>query len=227
MIIAIILAGGSGSRIGQEIPKQFIEINGKPILVHTLERFEQHPDIEKYVVVCREGWESVVEDFRPKFGLGKMATIATGGETALQSIRNGVEAANCGEDDILVVHEGVRPLVDTAALDNVINDCKTYGGAISAVPLVEHIAFEGDERTDLRYIPRERAFRTITPQAYKYERVKRAFDILDKTGNGANSSFIGTLMMDIGETVVLSKGSERNIKITDPKDLLYFKMLIG
>lgn len=226
MTIAIIIAGGSGNRVGATVPKQFIEINGKPILAYTLEKFQHHDAIEKIIVVCISGWEDIVEGYREKYTLPKLEKVVTGGATALESIRRGVVAAQGNPGDILIVHDGVRPLVDKESIDNVIKDCQEFGGAISSVPLVEHIVFEGADRTDIRYIPREHAFRTITPQAYRLEKLQHAFDILDSTGKGAGSAFIGTLMMDLGEDVVLSKGSERNIKITDPRDLVYFESLL-
>lgn len=225
MTTAIILAGGSGTRLGAPIPKQFIEVNGKPILIYTLEKFQNHPLIDNIIVVCISGWEEVIEDYKTEYHLHKISTIVTGGETALTSIKKGVEAMAFQDEDIIVVHDGVRPLVDDASISEVIKDCQIYGGAISAVPLVEHVFFVGKERTDLHYIPRENSFRTITPQAYTFAKVKAAYRKAEETGLGQNSSFIGTLMMDVGEKVCLSKGSEKNIKITDTKDVFYFKSL--
>ena len=129
----------------------------------------------------------------------------------------------CKEEDIVIVHDGVRPFVDNDSIDAVITDAQKYGGAISSVPLVEHVVFQGEGRTDLHYIPRESAYRTITPQAYAYKKLMDAFRKSDITGVGKDSPFIGTLMMDLGEKVCLSKGSDKNIKITSPKDLVYFQ----
>lgn len=225
-ITSMILAGGSGTRIGGDIPKQFLEVGGKPILAYTMERFQRHPAIDSMVVVCVDGWEDEVWSIARRHGIGKLSTVVPGGSSALASIRKGAEAIACGDDDMVIVHDGVRPLVDDASIDAVIADCRQYGGAISAVPLIEHVVYVGDERTDVHYIPRENAFRTITPQAYLYGRMMHAFRLSEQTGKGAGSAFIGTLMMDLGEKVVLSKGSEKNIKITEPKDLVYFETML-
>ena len=223
MITAIILAGGSGRRMEREVPKQFIEVLGKPILAYTIERFQQHHSIDQIVVVCVSGWEDYTRDIAVKYNFSKLKTVVPGGDTALSSIKNGVNALPNHDDDIIIIHDGVRPMVDETSIDTVIEDCRQYGGAISSVPLIEHIVYEGDSRTDLKYIPREKAFRTVTPQAYKYRLVIHAFNESERTGIGKDSSFVGTMMMDLGIPVCLSKGSERNIKITNPKDLVYFQ----
>lgn len=223
MNIALIIAGGSGTRMGSVIPKQFIEVEGKPILAYTISRFQKHKSIDRIVVVCMAGWESYVRDFVSRLELSKVDTVISGGETALLSIRNGVEAIGGDPNDIVIVHDSVRPFVDDASIDAVIADAEIYGCAISAIPLIEHIVFQGKSRTDLHYIPRENAFRTVTPHAYKYSKIKEAFRKSDETGIGKDSPFIGTLMMDLGESVCLSNGSDKNIKITSPKDLIYFQ----
>lgn len=222
----MILAGGSGTRIGKAIPKQFLKVGGKPILAYTMERFQNHPAIDSMVVVCVDGWENKVWEIAHAYGIGKLTVVVAGGNSALSSIKKGAEAISCADEDIVIVHDGVRPLVDDASIDAVIADCTRYGGAISAVPLIEHVVYVGGDRTDVHYIPRENAFRTITPQAYRYHKMMHAFRVMEDTGKGAGSAFIGTLMMDLGETVVLSKGSEKNIKITEPKDLVYFETML-
>ena len=226
MITAIILAGGSGLRMEREIPKQFIDVFGKPILAYTIERFEKHPSIDQIVVVCVRGWENYTREMAIRFGFSKLKKVVTGGDSALSSIKIGVNALQCQNEDIIVIHDGVRPLVNALSIDEVIKDCKDYGGAMSSVPLIEHVVYEGSNRTDLHYISREKAFRAVTPQAYKYEILVKAFNKSAEKGIGERSAFIGTLMMDLGEKVCLSKGSEKNIKITDPKDLIYFQTML-
>ena len=223
MNIGLILAGGTGVRMGSSIPKQFIEVGGKSILAYTIEQFEKHRGIDKIVVVCMPEWEEYIWTQARLFGFSKLEKMVSGGESALESIKNGIAALDCAQDDIIVIHDGVRPLVDEASIDAVLEDCRVYGGAISAVPLIEHVVYIGEDRTDLHYIPRENAYRTITPQAYKYGLILKAFKKSEETGIGRNSAFIGTMMLDLGEKVCLSKGNEKNIKITSPKDLVYFQ----
>ena len=209
--------------MGAEIPKQFIEVHGKPILAYTLERFEKHSEIDAIEVVCIQGWEEQVRDYSTKYGITKLKSVVTGGNSALESIKIGVDNLHANDQDIIMIHDGVRPLVDDQTISNVISDCQQYGGAIAAISLVEHIFYMGDNRTDLHYIPRENAFRTVTPQAYRLSKIKSAFKKSEETGAGKDAPFIGILMMDVGEEVCLSKSSDNNIKITDPKDVTFFK----
>ena len=224
MNYALILAGGSGIRMESEIPKQFIQVNGKPILAYTMDRFEKHPGIDTMVVVSISGWEDFIWRMCKELGYRKLSKVVTGGDSALSSIQNGIDALQCHDDDIIVIHDGVRPLVDADSITAVIEDCSQYGCAISSVPLIEHIAYVGKSRTDVHYIPRENAFRTITPQAYRFSVIQDAYRKARE--KGLNSAFIGTLLMDLGEPVCLSKGSEKNIKITNPKDLVFFSTML-
>lgn len=226
MITALILAGGSGQRMESVIPKQFIEIEGKPLLAYTIERFQNHPLVDRIIVASISGWEGFILEFSQKYRFTKLFSVIPGGKTALESIRNGIDAIEGSSGDMVIIHDGVRPLVDEKSITNVIEDCEQWGGAISAVPLIEHVVYTGKVRTDLHYIPRENAFRTVTPQAYKLGNLLRAFEKSDATGVGKNSAFIGTMMMDLEEPVCLSKGSDKNIKITEPKDLVYFKTML-
>ena len=126
MTVAIIIAGGVGSRMGKDIPKQFVKVNGKPVLAYTLESFQNHPMIDAIEVVCIKGWEDEVAGYREKYGIDKLKWIAPGGETGQQSIRNGVFnlESECGKDDIVIVHDGIRPLVDDSVLADVIEKCR-------------------------------------------------------------------------------------------------------
>lgn len=224
MTFSIILAGGSGTRMESVIPKQFIEVNGKPILGYTIERFQNHSSIDAIIIVSISGWKDFILKLAAERGYTKVSSVVEGGDSALASIKKGVESIDCKDDDIIIIHDGVRPLVDSSSIDAVLADCKQYGCAISSVPLIEHIAYVGKSRTDVHYIPRENAFRTITPQAYRYSVIRNAVEKAERLG--LNSAFIGTLMMDLGEPVCLSKGSEKNIKITDPKDLVFFSQMV-
>ncbi|MCR4859329.1 MAG: 2-C-methyl-D-erythritol 4-phosphate cytidylyltransferase, partial [Bacteroidales bacterium] len=119
---AIILAGGKGTRVGATIPKQFIEIKGKPILVYTLEAFERHPLIDQIIVICIEGWEETVRSYSSLYSISKLQLVISGGTSALDSIKRGIKALKCDDNDVLVIHEGVRPLVDEMSINKVLND---------------------------------------------------------------------------------------------------------
>lgn len=125
MNVAIIIAGGVGNRMGAEIPKQFIKIEGKPVLAYTLESFEHHEMIDAIEVVCVEGWENEVWIYVEKYGITKLKWLTKGGKTGQESIRNGVFNLEneLKDNDIVIVHDGIRPLVDPNVLTDVINKC--------------------------------------------------------------------------------------------------------
>ena len=122
MNIAIIIAGGSGQRTGQDIPKQFINVYDKPILIYTLEGFQKHPQIDEIGLVCLDGWHDVVRAYAKQFNIDKLKLIISGGETAQESIREGVYylEGKCSEEDTIIIHDGIRPLVDDSVLSDVI-----------------------------------------------------------------------------------------------------------
>lgn len=228
MNIALIIAGGSGHRMGQDIPKQFISVYDKPILVYTLESFQQHPMVDAIEVVCLDGWQDVVSAYARQFNITKLKWIVTGGRTGQESIRNGVEHLEgiAADEDIVIVHDGIRPLVDASVLTDVIRTCQKYGNAVTSLPYNEQIFIVNpeDETTTKQYIPRETLRRVSTPQAYVYsllrEKYKEAF--AKKIGI-YGSSYTNTMMVELGVTLHFAAGSDKNIKLTTKDDLEWFK----
>ena len=223
--IALIIAGGVGSRMGQDIPKQFINVYDKPVLIYTLEAFQKNPNIDDIYCVCLEGWHDILRVYAKQFGIDKLRDIFSGGETAQESIRNGVMAIKKVKDaDVIVIHDGVRPLVDDVVLSDVIIKCKEFGNAVSSMPYNEQIFVKRDEASTVKYIPRDTLRRVSTPQAYKYKKLvwayKKAFD--ENIGIGA-SSYTNTMMVDLGETLYFAAGSDRNLKLTTKDNLEIFK----
>ena len=229
MNTAIILAGGTGQRLHQEIPKQFINVNDKPLIIYTLEAFQKHPQIDSILVVCIDGWHDILKAYARQNHISKLKWVISGGSTGQESIRNGVFALEneCKEDDIVVIHDGIRPLVDENVLSDVIVKCGIYGNAVTSLPYNEQIFVKKDEETTEQYIPRETLRRVSTPQAYKYGTLlrsyKRAFE--EKIGI-YGSSYTNTMMTDLGETLHFAAGSDKNIKITTQDDLELFKALL-
>lgn len=229
MNTAIILAGGTGQRMHQEIPKQFINVNDKPLIIYTLEAFQKHPQIDSILVVCIDGWHDILKAYARQNHISKLKWVISGGSTGQESIRNGVFALEneCKEDDIVVIHDGICPLVDENVLSDVIVKCGIYGNAVTSLPYNEQIFVKKDEETTEQYIPRETLRRVSTPQAYKYGTLlrsyKRAFE--EKIGI-YGSSYTNTMMTDLGETLHFAAGSDKNIKITTQDDLELFKALL-
>jgi len=226
MTTAIIIAGGSGHRMGLDIPKQFVCVAGKPVLVYTLESFQRHPQIDAIEVVCIDGWQGTVEAYTKQYDIGKLRKIVTGGATGQESIRNGVFAleGECSEDDIVVIHDGIRPLVDESVLSDVIRVCRERGAAVTAMPYNEQIFVADDDYSTTKYIPRETLRRVATPQAYRFGLIDKAYhEAFEKKIGIYGSSYANTMMVELGHRLWFAAGSDKNIKLTTPDDLELFR----
>lgn len=226
MNIAIIIAGGSGHRMGQDIPKQFINVYDKPVLIYTLESFQNHPQIDAIEVICLDGWHDIVWAYANQFNITKLKWIVSGGATGQESIRNGVYNLEdkCTENDIIVIHDGIRPLVDETVLSDVIVKCQLHGNAVSSLPYHEQIFVVDGETSTVKYIPRETIRRVSTPQAYKFGKVNRAYhEAYEKQIGIYGSAYTNTMMVELGERLYFAAGSDKNIKLTTKDDLELFK----
>ena len=228
MNIAVIIAGGSGSRMGQDIPKQFINVYDKPILIYTLEGFQRHPMIDVIEVVCLDGWHDVLWAYAHQFNIDKLKWVVSGGNTGQESIRNGVYNLEGKIDcnDIVIIHDGIRPLVDATVLTDVIQKAKEFGNGVTSLPYNEQIFIVSPEDTNTtkQYIPRETLRRVSTPQAYKFGRLDEAYhEAFEKEIGIHGSSYTNTMMVELGETLHFAAGSDKNIKLTTKDDLEMFK----
>lgn len=224
--VAIIIAGGVGSRMGQDIPKQFIKVDGKPVLFYTLEGFQNHPLIDEIILVCIDGWQDDVRAWAKQYGISKLTDIVTGGASGQESIRNGVFSleGKCNPDDIIVIHDGIRPLVDVPVLEDVIAKCRQYGNAVTSLPYNEQIFVVDDDISTVKYIPRETLRRVSTPQAYRFGKLDECYHRAFAEGIGIyGSSYTNTMMVELGERLYFAAGSDKNIKLTTPDDLELFK----
>ena len=226
MTTAIIIAGGSGHRMGQDIPKQFINVYDKPVIIYTLEGFQKHPLIDAIEVVCIDGWHEVLWAYAKQFGISKLQWIVSGGITGQESIRNGVYnlEGKVSNDDIVIIHDGIRPLVDETVLTDVIQKAQKYGNAISSLPYNEQIFVVDDEFSTTKYIPRETLRRVSTPQAYEFGKLNWAYhEAYEKKIGIYGSSYTNTMMVELGERLYFAAGSDKNIKLTTKDDLDLFK----
>lgn len=228
MNIAIIIAGGSGHRMGQDIPKQFINVYDKPVIVYTLESFQNHPMVDAIEVVCLEGWEQILWAYAKQFNIDKLKWVVAGGNSGQESIRNGVYNLEdkCKEGDIAIIHDGVRPLIDGAILTDVIRTAEKYGNGVTSRPVNEQIFWveKEDESTTNSYIPREQLKIVATPQAYEYSNLDEKYhEAFQKKIGIYGSSYTNTMMVELGETLHFAAGSDRNIKLTTKDNLEIFK----
>ncbi len=228
MVVAIIIAGGSGQRMGQEIPKQFLNVYDKPVLIYTLEGFQRHPQIDIIEVVCLEGWENVLWAYARQYNIEKLKWVVKGGGSGQESIRNGVYNLEdkCSPEDTIVIHDGIRPLVDASVLTDVILKAQEFGNAVTSMPYNEQIFVlsKDDESTTTQYIPRETLRRVSTPQAYQYQLLDDKYhEAFEKKIGITGSSYTNTMMVELGVRLHFAAGSDKNIKLTTKDDLEMFK----
>lgn len=223
----ILLAGGVGKRMDSEIPKQFLEVKGKPIIVYTLEKFEQNPRIEKIVIVCIKDWIDHTMELVKKYNITKAVWFTEGGATGHDSIRNGVYFLRdkIEPDDFVIVHDAVRPILPQKAIDEVIKVAHENGNASSSIACHPPIVYTEDFKSGITDVDREHVMLTASPQAYRYSLALKCYDKAEEE-NKHNFTFTSSLLIHYGERVYFAKGTTSNIKITKKEDLALFEALL-
>lgn len=230
MNIALIIGGGSGNRMGQDIPKQFMHVDGAPIIVWTMKAFQQHPDIGGIAVVCLKGWETVLQSYANQFNIDKLKWIFPGGDTGMESIHNGIyglKEAGCKDDDLVLIHDSVRPLLSQEIISSNIATCKAYGYAITGIKCREAVLESEDGFMTNTSIPRDRLIRTQTPQTFRLKTIIEVHEEAKEKGI-TNSVASCTLIAELGSKrmMYVVPGSEKNIKITTIEDIEILKALM-
>ncbi|ARR01620.1 MULTISPECIES: IspD/TarI family cytidylyltransferase [Campylobacter] len=226
-VIALIIAGGIGSRMGQAIPKQFLTVYDKPIIAYTMEKFENHPAIDAIAVVCLDGWEHILESYAKQYKITKLKHIFPAGAVGQESIKNGIMglAKFYDDDAIVLIHDAIRPNLSKDIISDCIDMTKQYGNAIVCIPCQEAMLETKDKICSESSYPRDNLKRTQTPQGFKLGIIKNAHIKAAELGI-TNSIASCTLMIEVGEKVFFSMGSEKNIKLTTLEDMEIFKALL-
>lgn len=227
--IAIIFAGGSGARMGAGIPKQFIEVNGKPIIIHTLDIFEDHPDIDEIYVACKEDCINQLEKYCRRFLMTKVVKIVPGGATGQDSIYNALCAAKENNDDdaIVLIHDGVRPCITKEVITANIESVEKYGSAITCTALYETPVVSYDGYSINEVPDRSKYFTAQAPQSFRLGDVLAAHEqTRKKTPDYSGIVDTCNLMKSLGISVKLVPGPRGNIKVTTPEDIYMFRALI-
>ena len=228
MNTALIFAGGAGRRMHSAgKPKQFLELHGKPIIIHTLEHFERHPEIDAIAVVCIAGWIDYLKDLLIRFHIKKVRWIVPGGETSQESTRAGlgILEANCDpRDTVVLIHDGVRPLITEKLISDNIAAVRQYGNAITAAPAIETIITVDENEDVTELIDRQACRLARAPQSFYLSDIiamhqKAMADNYDKMIDSAS------LMIHYGVKLHLVEGPAENIKITTPSDFYIFKAI--
>ena len=228
MNIALIIAGGRGMRMGQEIPKQFLTVNDKPVIAYTMEAFQKHPDIDVIAVVCVEGWDSILSAYARQYGITKLKHIIPGGSNGQSSIRNGVFELekHYAPTDLVLIHDAIRPMVSQSIISGCIATAREHGSAIVTIPCQEAMLETEDQVSTHSSYPREKLKRTQTPQGFPIGVIADAHRRALEKGI-TNSVASCTMMVELGETIYFCAGSEKNIKLTTPDDMEIFKALLS
>lgn len=211
----------------QDIPKQFLHIDNKPIILYTLEAFQRNPQVDAIMVVTLDTWKDFVWTYSRQYEISKLRWVVSGGATGQESIGNGLKALakECPPDSVVMVHDGNRPLVSNDIIADSLSVFHKYGSAVAAIPCVEAVFKSADGCTSNVSIPREELFRTQTPHTYTLEKLLWAHEEADKRGI-KNTAASCTLMQALGETVYLSRGSEKNFKLTTLEDMDIFRAFL-
>lgn len=227
--IALVLAGGQGCRMHSRCPKQFLEIEGEPIIVHTLRAFSLHPDIDAIYAVCADEWQSCVCQWIEKFQITKFQKTFTSGNTSFQSLRNGLEGLakeGLPPDSFIITHEAVRPLISREVISDNLETCIRHGNATAAIPSEEAYMLSTDGLQSEGFLPRETLFRAQTPQTFSLAVLQEAFLEADRRGITYSQSLY-TLMAELNlYTLYISKGETLNFKITVPQDVDIYQALL-
>ncbi len=227
MNIALLTAAGSSTRMGQDIPKQFLTVNEKPVIVYTMEVFQYHPEIDEIIVVCLQGWENILRAYANQFNISKLKQIVPGGNSGQESIYNGIMCLKKihEEEDLVLVHDGNRPFL----LPKMITDCivtvNKYGCAVAAIPCQEAMLLTEDGEKSTGNIDRDCLKRTQTPHGFTLGKICELHERAQKA-RIKNTTATCTLMMELGEPVYFYEGSEKNIKLTTLDDMDIFKALL-
>lgn len=226
--IALIIGGGHGSRMHQDIPKQFLTVNEKPVIIYTLEAFEQHPEIDTIAVVCLKGWEAILKAYAKQFNITKLKYVITGGKNGQDSIRNGLYELekHFEKEDIVLIHDAIRPMVSAEIISDCIIKTKMFGSAIASIPCNEAILQTENGTISEGSYPRSKLRRAQTPQGFELGKICSMHRKALEEGI-TNSVASCTMMIELGEQVYFSAGSEKNIKLTTIDDFDIFKSLLA
>lgn len=226
--IALILAGGVGTRVGEPIPKQFIDVNGKPIIVHTLQKFQNSCKVDAILISCIPDtrWVDFLKNQCARYKISKLIGICSAGQSGLESAKNGVDFLACFDNqDLVLIHDAVRPFVDLKSISENVLVAEQYGNAVCAIECVETLIHSSDGIISDGIIDRVGLKRVLTPQTFRLDILRDLFSTDDFRKTRSPSVF--AYYMEKGHQVYFSKGSEANIKITYPEDIEYSQKILS
>lgn len=226
MTTAIILAGGTGSRVGADVPKQFIEVFGKPVLVYTIEIYQQQPDVDSIEVVCHKQYICYLHELVQKYNLTKVRWVTHGGDTFQESCLNGINYLedNLADDDMIIVHYGAAPFTSQKIVTDAIKVCNEKGNAVSGIPCYQLMGTRNEGEVSEEWVDRDKFIQITCPYVFKYGFVKTLYkEAIEKNLLDKVEPHTTTLMQYMGHKLYLSYGDQTNIKLTTKEDVKLFK----
>lgn len=226
--VALIFAGGTGQRMhSKSRPKQFLEVHGKPIIIYTLEQFEQHPQIDGIIVACIPEWIEYLSMIAEKYKISKLLSVVPGGSTGQLSIYQTLCEADklFDPESIVLIHDGVRPLIDESTISTCISCIQTKGNAITTAPAVETVIISGEDNSLEAVVPRSRCQLARAPQGFRLKDILAVHKTALREGI-QDSIDSATLMNSHGTKLHTVPGPVENIKITTPIDFYTFRGIL-
>jgi len=223
MNVAIIAAAGEGKRFGAKRAKQFLELAGAPVIVHTLRRFEECAEVHEVIVVLPAVDAARFVGLAGKYGLRKVARVVAGGATRAESVLRGLQAIRSATAQIVAIHDGVRPLVTAEEITRTVRAAEESGAAVLVAPVVDTIKEVQDEKV-IHTLERARLRRALTPQCFRYSLLRRAYE--EAGASAAEATDESALVERLGVVVTTVEGDPRNIKITRPEDIALAEIIL-
>lgn len=222
MTVGMLLAGGTGQRMGAEIPKQFLEVNGKPIICYPLEIMEKHPQIDLIEIVCVSSFIEEMWEIVRRYGFNKVKWIVPGGKTCQESTWNGLKnlEGKLSDDDIILIHMSSYPLANAEIMRGCIQSAVENGNGCTARPILFSVYFTDDRKTTTNQIDRDKLMLCTVPYAFRFGECAALYNRAFSEGKGVTGNvFTNTLYCDYGKRIFFTPDSETNMKVTTPEDI--------
>lgn len=226
-VIAVILAGGTAAENHQNIPNQFANIGGKPVIIYTMEAYQNHPAVDDIYVVCVRGWEKIITAYAENYGISKLRGIIPAGQTGAKSVKSAVEWLSAGVryEDVVIMHEATRPMVTGEMISNIIQCAREHGSAVTFEPMDEYLQFR-ECGGGVEYVDRSKMISVQSPEAYLFGKLHRTVMEGIKIQHAFNETCCAMIMYNLNKKLVFCKGNRYNIKIVRQEDLHLFEALL-
>lgn len=219
----LILAGGKTGKNSRNIPNQFIDVNGKPVIVHCMQAYQSHPSVDDIYVVCLRGWEDIVKDYAVQFGISKLRGLILAGNSGAASLKNGYEylKGKYSPDDVIIIQEATRPMITTETISKILLACSENGSATICHSMNDYVQFDLSGEYP-EYLEREKIIALQSPEAHRFSLLSEVFEMAKSSGHPLSESNCTMLMYNLGFDINFVEGGINNIKIEREEDIIKF-----